>query len=52
MKEGKMVPSKPLVKLLKDYIERLGNGFVYLVDGTNTSNIGFPRNQDNMDAWR
>ena len=33
MKEGKMVASKPLVRLIKAYIEQNGNEYIYMLDG-------------------
>lgn len=33
MKQGKMVPSKPLVELIKDKIAKLGDKVIYLLDG-------------------
>ena len=33
MKQGKMVPSKPLVELIKDKIVKVGNKVTYILDG-------------------
>lgn len=33
MKQGKMVPSKPLVQLIKDKIQQTGNKVTYILDG-------------------
>ena len=44
MKEGKMAPSEPVVEGLKKKILKEGKGNITMVDG-------FPRNQDNINAW-
>ncbi|CAD8173696.1 unnamed protein product [Paramecium octaurelia] len=44
MREGKLVPSDILVKLIKKEIESLGNTGRYILDG-------FPRSQDNWESW-
>ena len=36
MKLGKMVPSRPLVQLIKDKVEKTGNGVIYILDGNCT----------------
>jgi hypothetical protein len=33
MKEGKMVPSKPLVELVKAHISKKGSNNIYVLDG-------------------
>ena len=33
MKEGKMVPSKPLVELIKAKIKKMGEKNIYILDG-------------------
>lgn len=33
MKEGKMVPSAPLVKLVKEHIAKMGSEHTYILDG-------------------
>lgn len=35
MKEGKMVPSKLLVELVKNRIKKQGKGVIYILDGKN-----------------
>lgn len=44
MKEGQMVPSDFVVKGIKDKILKGERSKLILLDG-------FPRNQDNIDAW-
>ena len=44
MKEGKMAPSEPVVDGIKKKVLKEGQGKITMVDG-------FPRNQDNIDAW-
>ncbi|CAD8178010.1 unnamed protein product [Paramecium octaurelia] len=44
MREGKLVPSDTLVKLIKKEIESFGNTGRYILDG-------FPRSQDNWESW-
>lgn len=44
IKEGELVSSKLMVKLIQDKIERNNYGGRYLLDG-------FPRGQENMDVW-
>jgi adenylate kinase family enzyme len=44
MKEGQMVPSDFVVKGIKNRILRGDHSKLILLDG-------FPRNQDNIDAW-
>ena len=44
MKEGKMVPSEFVVKGIKKTILNGDKSKLILLDG-------FPRNQDNIDAW-
>jgi adenylate kinase family enzyme len=52
MKQGKMVPSRPLVELIRDKIKQMGNKYVYILDGNNfLIIIGFPRNNENLEAW-
>ena len=34
MKEGKMVPSKPLVQLIREKVETMGTDNIYILDGT------------------
>lgn len=46
MSEGKLVPSKMLVQIIKHNIFKEGpNEKVYLLDG-------FPRSEENYDAWK
>lgn len=44
MKEGKLVSSELMVKLIREKIESRNFGGRYLLDG-------FPRGQENMDVW-
>ena len=61
MKEGKMVPSPPLVRLIKERIENDSvkqdktqkevHPYIFIIDGKKWNYIGFPRNTDNLKAW-
>jgi adenylate kinase family enzyme len=44
MKEGKLISSELMVKLIREKIESYNFGGRYLLDG-------FPRGQENMDVW-
>lgn len=44
MKEGKLISSSLMVKLIREKIESFNFGGRYLLDG-------FPRGQENMDVW-
>lgn len=44
IKEGKLVSSDLMVRIIQEKIERNNYGGRYLLDG-------FPRGQENMDVW-
>lgn len=45
MKQGKMVPSPPLVQLIKDKMTKVGNQVVYILDGNFSHKIRLPKKQ-------
>lgn len=44
MKEGKLISSELMVRIVEEQLEKTNYGGRYLLDG-------FPRGQENMDVW-